>query len=97
MIPLGKPRPKVVSLFPSKEIDIDMISSKSKQKHRVKREKTLQINRYFMCLPRNTYIKKKRGENLFYTSNLKILHSLQVFILGPELGVLYVICVAHSL
>lgn len=51
MIPLGKPRPKVVSLFPSKEIDIDMISSKSKQKHRVKREKTLQINRYFMCLP----------------------------------------------
>lgn len=50
MIPLGKPRPKVVSLFPSKEIDIDMIS-KSKQKHRVKREKTLQINRYFMCLP----------------------------------------------
>lgn len=44
IIPLGKPRPKVVSLFPTKEIDIDMISPKPKQKPRMKgREKK---NRY---------------------------------------------------
>lgn len=76
-------------LFPSKGIDIDMNSPKPRQKHRVQKEKMLQINRYFMCLLWNTCIKGKREENLFYTSNLKILHSLQVFILEPRLGILY--------
>ena len=67
-----------------------MNSPNPTQKHRVKRGgKMLQTKRDFMCLPWNTCVKEKRQENLFYTSNQKILHSLQVFILGTRHGILY--------
>ena len=73
-----------------------MNSPNPKQKHRGKRPgrgagwvEMLQTKRDFMCRPWNTCIKEKRQENLFYTSNLKILHSLQVFILGTRHGVLH--------
>lgn len=61
MITLGKPRPRVVSLLLSKEMDIDMNSPKPKQKHRVKREKTLQTNRYFISVMKRLR-KREKGE-----------------------------------
>lgn len=52
--PLGKPRPKVVSLFPSKEIDIDMISPNLSRSLEWKAGgETLQINSY-LCVCHET-------------------------------------------